>query len=94
MTDEEWPEPPRSEPHEPIEPAVLDNLRQGATVGTTDGKHVGTLYAVVIDPRDDDITHLAVNAGPHFPAPGFGAPRIISVPIAEMAEAWRSQGHP
>ncbi len=84
---DDWPEPLRSKPHEPIEPSILDNLRQGATVVTTDGKHVGTLHAVVIDARDDDITHLAVNAGPHFPAPGFGAPRIVSVPIVEMADA-------
>jgi sporulation protein YlmC with PRC-barrel domain len=85
--DDDWPEPPRGEPHEPIEPSILDNLRQGATVVSTDGKHVGTLHAVVIDPRDNNITHLAVNAGPHFPAPGFGAPRIVSVPIEEMADA-------
>jgi sporulation protein YlmC with PRC-barrel domain len=87
VTNDEWPQPPRGEPHGSIEPSVLDNLRQGATVVTADGKHVGTLHAVVIDARDDDITHLAVNAGPHFPAPGFGAPHIVSVPIEEMADA-------
>ena len=78
---DDWPEPLRSKPHEPIEPSVLDNLRQGATVVTTDGKHVGTLHAVVIDARDDDITHLAVNAGPHFPAPAStrdtGASQVV-----------------
>src|ERR1700680_457101 len=91
MTDEGRPEPLHDKAHNPTEPSVLDNLRQGATVVTTDGKHVGTLHAVVIDARDDDITHLAVNAGPHFPAPGFGAPRIVSVPIEEMADAREAQ---
>ena len=69
VTSDEWPQPPRDEPHGSIDPSVLDNLRQGATVGTTDGKHVGTLHAVVIDARDDDITHLAVNAGRIFRRP-------------------------
>jgi sporulation protein YlmC with PRC-barrel domain len=72
---------------EPIEPRVLDNLRPGAEVFSADGKEVGTLHAVIVDPRDDDITHIAVNAGPHFPAIGFGAPRIVSVPIEEMTDA-------
>ncbi len=75
------------EPQGPIAPLALENLRPGVTVVSTDDKHVGTLDAVVIDPRDDSITHIAVNAGPHFPAPGFGAPHLISVPIQEMADA-------
>jgi sporulation protein YlmC with PRC-barrel domain len=77
----------RRKPKEPVEPLVLDNLRPGAEVVSANGKDVGKLHAVVVDPRDDDITHIAVNAGPFFPAIGFGAPRLVSVPIEEMADA-------
>lgn len=66
---------------------IIDNLRHDAKVTTSDGAEVGTLHAVVVDPRDDEVTHIVVNAGPHFPSPGFGAPKLVSVPIAQMAGA-------
>jgi len=68
-------------------PHLLDNLRHGAQVLSADGKELGKLHAVVIDPRDNEVTHIVVNAGPHFPEPGFGAPQLIEVPIAQMADA-------
>jgi len=70
-----------------VDLALLDNIRHGAAVITTDGKEVGELYAIVLDPRDNEVTAIAVNAGPHFPAPGFGAPDLIWVPIDQMADA-------
>jgi uncharacterized protein YrrD len=66
---------------------ILDNLRHDAKVISSDGEEVGTLHAVVIDPRDDEVTHIVVNAGPHFPSPGFGAPKLVSVPIDQMEGA-------
>lgn len=66
---------------------LLDNLHHGARVVSADGKEVGKLHAVVLDPRDNEVTHLVVNTGPHFPEPGFGAPELIDVPIKEMADA-------
>jgi len=68
-------------------PHLLDNLRHGAEVLSADGKDLGKLHAVVIDPRDNEVTHIVVNAGPHFPEPGFGAPQLVEVPIAQMADA-------
>lgn len=66
---------------------LLDNLHHGAAVVSADGKDVGKLHAVVVDPRDNEVTHIVVNAGPFFPEPGFGAPRLVNVPIEEMADA-------
>ncbi len=66
---------------------LLDNLRHGAGVESADGKEVGKLHAVVVDPRDNEVTHIVVNAGPHFPEPGFGAPLLVNVPIEEMDDA-------
>jgi sporulation protein YlmC with PRC-barrel domain len=65
----------------------LENLRHGAHVESADGKDVGRLHSVVVDPRDNEVTHIVVNAGPHFPEPGFGAPELINVPIKEMEDA-------
>ena len=70
-----------------LDPLVLDNLRHGAEVISADSKDVGTLHAVVVDPRDNEITQIVVNRGPHFPQPGFGAPDLVLVPIDEMADA-------
>jgi sporulation protein YlmC with PRC-barrel domain len=66
---------------------VLDNLRHGAHVESADGKDVGRLHSVVVDPRDNEVTHVIVNAGPHFPEPGFGAPELINVPIEQVDDA-------
>lgn len=65
----------------------LDNLRHGADVVSADNEEVGKLHAVVIDPRDNRVTHIVVNTGPHFPQPGFGAPNLITVPVEEMEDA-------
>lgn len=66
---------------------LLDNLHPGAPVIAADNRQVGRLHAVVVDPRDNEVTHIVVNAGPHFPEPGFGAPRLVDVPVAEMVDA-------
>jgi len=65
----------------------LDNLRPGADVTSADNEEVGKLHAVIMDPRDNRVTHIVVNTGPHFPEPGFGAPNLITVPVDEMADA-------
>jgi sporulation protein YlmC with PRC-barrel domain len=70
-----------------VDLALLDNIRHGARVISTDRKEVGEVYAVVLDPRDDEVSAIVVNAGPHFPAPGFGAPELICVPIHQVADA-------
>jgi len=67
--------------------AHLDNLRPGADVRSSDDKEVGKLHAVIVDPREDRVTHIVVNTGPHFPQPGFGAPNLITVPVEQMEDA-------
>lgn len=66
---------------------VLENLRHGAAVRTSDGHEVGRLHAIVVDPRENTVTHIAVNRGPFFPEPGFGDPQIISVGLADLHDA-------
>ncbi|HMC66631.1 MAG TPA: PRC-barrel domain-containing protein [Gemmataceae bacterium] len=70
-----------------MDTALLDNLHPGAEVISADGKKAGKLYAVVVDERDEEVTHIVLNTGPFFPAPGFGAPNLVSVPVEEMADA-------
>lgn len=65
----------------------IENLRHGADVFGKEGEKLGALYAIVLDPRDNQVTHLGVNAGPHFPEPGFGDPKIINVEIAALLDA-------
>jgi sporulation protein YlmC with PRC-barrel domain len=72
-------------------PHLLDNLRHGAEARTADGVKVGELHAVVVDPQDNQVTHIVVNAGPFFPEPGFGAPELIEVPIDEVEGAEEEQ---
>lgn len=67
--------------------ALIENLRHGAHIFTSDGEQAGDLHAIVIDPRDNDVTHIVVNTGPHFPEPGFGAPDLVEVPIDQMEGA-------
>ncbi len=74
-----------------IDPLIVDDLRLGAKVTSTDGKGLGNLYAVVVDARDDHLARIVVNTGPFFPAPGFGAPTLVSVPIEEIADAREKQ---
>ena len=65
---------------------ALENLRHGVDIATIDGHDVGKLHAIVVDPADNQVTHLAVNTGPHFPEPGFGDPRIVSVDMDRVGE--------
>ena len=67
--------------------AFLDNLHPGAHVESKEGKDLGRLHSIVVDPRDNEVTHIVVNAGPHFPEPGFGAPDLINVPVDQMEDA-------
>jgi sporulation protein YlmC with PRC-barrel domain len=70
-----------------VDMAMLDNLRHGVPVLSTDGYEVGKLHAVLLDERDERVTRIVVNAGPHFPSPGFGAPSLVAVPEEEVADA-------
>jgi len=65
----------------------IEDLKNGADVYSSDGRKLGTLYAVVLDPRDNRVTHLAVNIGPYFPEPGFGDPAIVSIDIEKLHNA-------
>lgn len=65
----------------------LDDLRPHADVRTSDGEDAGKLHAVVIDPRENRVTHLAVNTGPFLPEPGFGDPKIVQVDIDKLQDA-------
>lgn len=65
----------------------IEDLKNGSDVFSVDGRKVGTLYAVIVDPRDNRVTHLAVDTGPHFPEPGFGSPTIVSVGIEQLRKA-------
>lgn len=65
----------------------LDDLRPESDVRTSDGKDAGKLHAVVVDPRENRVTHLAVNTGPFAPEPGFGDPKIVTVDIDKLKDA-------
>ncbi len=66
---------------------VVENLRHSAPVHTSDGHDVGKLHAIIVDPRENKVTHIAVNRGPFFPEPGFGDPKIISVDLSDLRDA-------
>ncbi len=66
---------------------ALDNLRPDAPVRTSDGKEAGKLHAVIVDPRENRVTHIAVNTGPFLPEPGFGDPKIVAVDIDQVKDA-------
>lgn len=66
---------------------MIENLRHGAPVHGSDGEKLGKLHAIVVDPRDNEVTSIAVNAGPHFPEPGFGDPRIVTVDLDLVKDA-------
>lgn len=70
-----------------VDMAMFDDLRHGVPVLSTDGYELGKLHAVLLDERDERLTRIVVNAGPHFPSPGFGAPSLIAVPEEEIADA-------
>ena len=65
----------------------IDSLRHGAQVYTSDGKEVGRLWAIIIDPDKGEVTHLGVDTGPGFPSIGFGDPRVVSVDIKRLRDA-------
>lgn len=69
----------------------VEDLRHGADVVSLDGRRLGTLHAIVLDPRDNRVTHIAVNAGPHFPEPGYGSPNLVSVDIDSIEDATDQQ---
>lgn len=69
------------------ETRVIENLRHGADVRTTEEDTVGRLHAIIVDPRENRVTHIAVNRGPFFPDPGFGSPTIVSVGLADVRDA-------
>src|SRR4030042_534547 len=54
---------------------------------SADNEEVGKPHAVIMDPRDNRVTHIVINTGPHFPEPGFGAPDLITVPVDQMVDA-------
>ena len=65
---------------------MLAEIRPGAAVITSDHKRVGKVPDVVVDANNDELTRIVVNTGPHFPAPGFGAPKLVSVSPEEVEE--------
>ncbi|MEO8456732.1 MAG: PRC-barrel domain-containing protein [Chloroflexota bacterium] len=67
--------------------SVIEDVRHGAEVYTSDGEKAGTVYAIVLAPGSNQVTHLAVDAGPHFPEPGFGDARIVTIEIAHLRSA-------
>jgi sporulation protein YlmC with PRC-barrel domain len=64
----------------------LTEVRPGTPVFASDHKHVGKVHDIVVDANNDELTRIVVNAGPHFPAPGFGAPKLVSVSPEEVEE--------
>jgi sporulation protein YlmC with PRC-barrel domain len=66
---------------------VIEDVRHGTDVSTSDGEKVGTVYAIVLAPGSNEVTHIAVDVGPHFPEPGFGDPRILTVEVAHLKSA-------
>ncbi len=67
-------------------PPALTEIPAGAHVITSDHKRVGKVHDVVVDANNDELTRIVVNTGPHFPAPGFGAPKLVSVSPEEVEE--------
>jgi sporulation protein YlmC with PRC-barrel domain len=67
--------------------SVIEDVKHGADVYTSDGAKVGTVYAIVLAPGLNEVTHIAVDTGPHFPEPGFGAPKVVSVEVDHLKSA-------
>jgi len=61
--------------------AKLEDLKHGAHVYTSDGEDAATVHAIILAPGSNEVTHIAVNVGPHFPEPGFGAPEVKVVEV-------------
>lgn len=67
--------------------ATLEDLKHGAEVLTSDGEKVGTVHAIVLAPGENEVTHIGVNVGPHFPEPGFGDPEVKMVEVDHIRSA-------
>jgi sporulation protein YlmC with PRC-barrel domain len=67
--------------------AKLEDLRHDADVHSSDGKRVGNVYAIVLAPGSNEVTHVAVDTGPHFPEPGFGDPKVLVIEIDHVQSA-------
>lgn len=67
--------------------AKLEDLKHGAHVYTSDGEDAGTVHSIVLAPGENEVTHIGVNVGPHFPEPGFGDPEIKMVEVAHIKSA-------
>jgi uncharacterized protein YrrD len=66
---------------------ALEDVTAGADVYSSDGEKLGTVRAIVLEPGGNEVTHIAVDAGPHFPEPGFGDAKIVSVEIVHLKSA-------
>jgi len=67
--------------------ATLEDLKHGAEVLTSDGEKAGTVHAIVLAPGENEVTHVGVNVGPHFPEPGFGDPEVKMVEVDHIKSA-------
>jgi sporulation protein YlmC with PRC-barrel domain len=67
--------------------ASLEDIRHDADVVSSDGKTVGNVYAIVLAPGSNEVTHIGVDTGPHFPEPGFGDPKVLVVDIDHIVSA-------
>lgn len=67
--------------------SVIENVRHGAPVHTSDDEKVGTVYAIVLAPGSNEVTHIAVDTGPHFPEPGFGDPEVVVIEVGHLKSA-------
>jgi uncharacterized protein YrrD len=65
----------------------LEDLKHGAEVHTSDGENVGKVHSIVLAPGENDVTHIGVNVGPHFPEPGFGDPEVKMVEVDHIKSA-------
>lgn len=67
--------------------SVIEDVKHGANVYTSGGEKVGSVYAIVLAPGSNEVTHIAVDVGPHFPEPGFGDPKVLTVEVAHLKSA-------
>lgn len=67
--------------------SIIGDVKHGAGVYTADGEKVGTVHAIVLAPGENDVTHIGVNIGPHFPEPGFGDPEVKVIEVSHIKSA-------
>lgn len=58
-------------------------FKEGTDVFTIDGDKVGSIDRVVIDPRNNEVTHLVVRKGFFFPTD-----KVVPMDLVRTAEAW------